>query len=54
MSNELLTKYFVGAGIVIVGLILYLILSWIGGRYKEKNGELLPVFLNLLCYLDLC
>lgn len=45
MSNELLTKYFVGAGIVVVGLILYLILSWIGGRYKEKKwGIIASIF----------
>lgn len=46
MSDELLNKYFVGAGVIIFSLILYLILSWVGGKYKEKKRGIIASILK--------
>ncbi len=51
MSDELLTKYFIGGGIILFGLILYLIFSWIGRKYKGKK---LGIISNIFKSLVLC
>lgn len=49
MAETLLMKYAVGGGIILVGLIFYLIFAWIGGKYSgKKKGIFSRIFQSLI------